>query len=256
MHSLPIFVRLTGQPVILIGDGESADAKRRLLERAGANVVGEDGAARLAIVAVNEGADAIVAGLKARGVLVNAVDRPDLCDFTLPSILDRDPVLIAVGTGGASAGLAKAIRQRLETLLPQTLGELANALKRARGAIRARWPDGVARRRAIDAALDDGGPLDAMAGFDPAQMADWLAARDAQPVAGVRSFAIASDDPDQLTLEIARLLGQADTLVHTPGIAPAILARARADAVRIASDDLPDPLPSGLTVQLTRISGR
>ena len=70
----------------------------------------------LAIVAADE-PDAIVARLKERGILVNAVDRADLCDFTLPAIVDRDPVLVAIGTGGASAGLAKALRQRLELML-------------------------------------------------------------------------------------------------------------------------------------------
>ncbi|ETI61708.1 siroheme synthase, partial [Sphingobium sp. C100] len=112
MQSLPVFLRLTGRPVILTGAGEAADAKRRLLERAGARIVGEDDAqARIAIVA--DGDEATVDRLRARGVLVNATDRPALCDFTLPAIVDRDPVLIAIGTGGASAGLAKALRQRL-----------------------------------------------------------------------------------------------------------------------------------------------
>ena len=126
LHSLPIFVRLRGRAVILVGDGEAADAKRRLLERAGAVVVDEDGEAYptpfvpseveeqatsatphngqvpLAIVVDDEPA---VARLKARGILVNAVDRPELCDFTLPAIVDRNPVIVAIGTGGASAGL-------------------------------------------------------------------------------------------------------------------------------------------------------
>jgi hypothetical protein len=69
--------------------------------------------------------EAAVARLKARGLLVNVVDRLDLCDFTLPAIVDRDPVLVAIGTGGASAGLAAALRQRLETVLPASLGRVA-----------------------------------------------------------------------------------------------------------------------------------
>ncbi|MET0270170.1 MAG: NAD(P)-dependent oxidoreductase, partial [Sphingomonas sp.] len=120
MHSLPLFVRLNGRPVILLGEGEVAAAKRRLLERAGARLVGEAEQAALAIVAIEDeaAAQAAVARLKARGILVNAVDRPALCEFTLPAIVDRDPVLIAIGTGGASAGLAAGLRQRLEGLLP------------------------------------------------------------------------------------------------------------------------------------------
>lgn len=156
MNQLPIFLNLRGVPVILLGDGEMADAKRRLIERSGGICVEDDNqAARIAIVALEDEAEAIatVERLKQRGLLVNAVDRPSLCDFTTPAIIDRDPVLLAIGTGGASAGLAKALRQRLEGLLPARLGDLARALDAAREAIRARWPAGPERRRAIDAAL-------------------------------------------------------------------------------------------------------
>ncbi|MDB5736824.1 MAG: hypothetical protein JWO65_492, partial [Sphingomonas bacterium] len=162
MHSLPVFLRLDGRPVILLGDGDAAVAKRRLLDRAGARIVGEDATAALAIVAIGDEAEAQAAAtrLKARGILVNAVDRPALCDFTLPAIVDRDPVLIAIGTGGASAGLAKALRQRIEALLPASLGTLAEALHAARAGLLARFPAAADRRRAIDAAFDPGGPLD------------------------------------------------------------------------------------------------
>src|SRR3546814_12045740 len=130
MHSLPLFVRLNGRPVILVGEGEAAEAKARLLRRAGAQIVGEEAEAALAIVALDDNAAALaaIARLKERGILVNAVDRPDQCDFTLPAIVDRDPVIIAIGTGGASAGLAKIIRQRFEPILPSGLGKLADAL--------------------------------------------------------------------------------------------------------------------------------
>jgi uroporphyrin-III C-methyltransferase / precorrin-2 dehydrogenase / sirohydrochlorin ferrochelatase len=255
MHSLPLFVRLAARPVILLGSGDGADAKRRLLERAGATVVGEDAQAALAIVAIEEDAEALaaIARLKARGILVNAVDRPAHCDFTLPAIIDRDPVLIAIGTGGASAGLAKAIRQRLEPLLPQSLGRLAEALSEARARIRKRWPDPAARRRAIDGALDKQGPLDLMKRFNLPSLVAWLDAPDVPAPQGLRTLLILTDDPDGLTLEQARLLGQADTLYHSPMISPDILARARADAVQIESNgELPDPPPPGLTLSLVR----
>jgi uroporphyrin-III C-methyltransferase / precorrin-2 dehydrogenase / sirohydrochlorin ferrochelatase len=255
MHSLPLFVRLTGRPVILLGSGDGADAKRRLLERAGADVVGEEAQAALAIIAIEDEAEALaaIARLKARRILVNVVDRPAHCDFTLPAIIDRDPVLIAIGTGGASAGLAKAIRQRLEPLLPQSLGRLAEALSEARASIRKRWPDPAARRRAIDGALDKDGPLDLMKRFNRPSLDAWLEAPDARAPQGLRTFLIFTDDPDGLTLEQARLLGQADTLYHSPMISPDILARARADAVQIESNgELPDPPPPGLTLSLVR----
>jgi uroporphyrin-III C-methyltransferase/precorrin-2 dehydrogenase/sirohydrochlorin ferrochelatase len=236
MHSLPLFMRLAGRPVILIGDDVATAPKRRLLERAGALVVGEGAEARLAIVAVEDDGEAaaVVARLRARGVLVNAVDRPGLCDFTLPAIVDRDPLLLAIGTGGASAGLAKALRQRIEALLPATLGGVAEGLAAAREAIRARWPDPAERRRAIDAALDPGGALDPFAATDPQAVATWLDRADPRPPAGLVAIGLRSPDPDELSLREARLLGQADRVCHRADIPPAILDRARADAERIA----------------------
>lgn len=153
MHSLPLFHRISGRPVIVAGEGDMGEAKARLVERAGGLVVGPDNPeARLAFVAMAE-PDELAARLKARGLLVNVADRPDLCDFTLPSVLERGDVLVAVSTGGASAGLAKVLRLRLEALLPASLGALATALAGARGAMRARWADAGERRRALDAAL-------------------------------------------------------------------------------------------------------
>lgn len=242
---LPIFVRLDGRPVMLIGEGEAADAKRRLLERAGANIVDETGDARLAIIARDDPQD-VAARLTARGMLVNVADRPDLCDFTLPAIVDRDPVVVAIGTGGASAGLAAALRQRLERLLPASLGQLADALAAARDAIRARWPEGAARRRAIGSALS--GPLDPLVAQDDEAVASWLADPDAV-TGGVVHIALRSNDPDELTVGQARLLAQADQVTHRAIVPAAILDRARADARRIACDAPPPDLP-GLTVDL------
>src|SRR3546814_8896196 len=71
MHSLPLFVRLNGRPVILVGEGEAAEAKARLLRRAGAQIVGEEAEAALAIVALDDNAAALaaIARLKERGIL-------------------------------------------------------------------------------------------------------------------------------------------------------------------------------------------
>jgi len=246
LHSLPVFVRLEGRPVMLIGEGEAADAKRRLLERAGAVIVGEDTQAALAIVAMDD-PDAAVARLKARGVLVNAVDRPDLCDFTLPAIVDRSPVIVAVGTGGVSAGLAAALRQRLEGVLPAGLGTLAESLHAQRPAFRAIYPDPGERRRALAEAMAEGGPIDPLATYpENAQ----LFPRDIGRTTHTVIFILASPDPDDLTLRQARALAQADRVHHAPGVPPAILDRARADAPRIVSPTPPVDPGDGLTVYL------
>jgi uroporphyrin-III C-methyltransferase/precorrin-2 dehydrogenase/sirohydrochlorin ferrochelatase len=199
-----------------------------MLVRAGAQIMGEEADARLAIVALDE-PDPAVARLKARGILVNAVDRPDLCDFTLPAIVDRDPVLVAIGTGGASAGLAKALRQRIEALLPSTLGALAIGLREARERMRRLWPDAGDRRRAIDAALAR--PLDPLSGRT--DVGAWLDAPAQSAGDRLVAFHLASRDPDELTLRQARLLGQADRVYHRANVPAAILDRARADAERI-----------------------
>lgn len=248
MQSLPVFLRLTGKPVILTGDGEAAEAKRRLLERAGAKVVGEEETAALAIV--SDGDEATVTRLQARGILVNATDKPDLCDFTLPAIVDRAPVLIAIGTGGASAGLAKALRQRIEALLPARLGELATALFDARGAIRKRWPDAAARRRAIDAGLAAGGLIDPLSDKAADAVPQWLAEAADIEADRLEPIRLLSADPDDLTLRAARLLGEADRVYHMPDVPAAILERARADAVRIATATRPDQPGAGLSLWL------
>jgi uroporphyrin-III C-methyltransferase/precorrin-2 dehydrogenase/sirohydrochlorin ferrochelatase len=252
--SLPLFHRVTGQPVIVLGEGEAAEAKRRLVERAGGVVVGEEDsvAARLAFVAL-DAPEEVAARLRARGVLVNVVDRPDLCDFTAPSILDRSPVLVAIGTGGASAGLAKALRLRLEALLPPALGRLAEGLGAARTKLRQRWPDAGDRRRALDAALGEGGALDPLRADSADRLDAWLGgAADASP-GGAVEIRLRSDDPEDLTLREARLLGSADVLAHEGGVPEAVLERARADAARVvlSAGEAP-PERSGLVVILRR----
>lgn len=240
LPSLPLFHRIAGQPVVVLGHGDAAEAKRRLVERAGGDVVEElepgiDAGARLAFIAHADPATCEADASRARcaGLLVNVVDRPELCDFTTPSVLERGPVLLAVGTGGASAGLAKALRLRLETLLPPTLADLATGLHNCRVALRARFPDAGQRRRALDSALTRSGPLDPLDPESSARLPAWLAGAETTPDRTVE-IRLRSADPEDLTLREARLLGSADTLAHEPAIPHAILDRARADASRLA----------------------
>lgn len=250
MKQLPVFVNLRGRKVLLVGEGEAADAKRRLIERAGGICV-SDGDALLAFVALEDDVETarLAEELRAKGLLVNVVDRPELCDFTTPAIVDRDPVLVAIGTGGASAGLAKALRQRLEILLPANLGGLAGQLMAARERLRARWPDNTARRKAIDAALEEAGMLDPLAEQDNAAVGAWLDAAQTNGPAGLVTIDLASTDPDDLTLRQARLLGQADHVFHREDVPDLILSRCRADAVR-HHEEPAEPLPAGLVLHL------
>jgi uroporphyrin-III C-methyltransferase/precorrin-2 dehydrogenase/sirohydrochlorin ferrochelatase len=258
MRSLPLFHRVTGQPVVVLGKGAAAEAKRRLVERAGGLVetdaqAGIERGSRLAFVAIDDqaAAEAEAARLRCAGLLVNVVDRPELCDFTTPSVLDRDPVLVAIGTDGASAGLAKHLRLRLEALLPDAIGSLAEALAASRAAIRARWADAADRRRALDEALGEGGQLDPLSGAGADEVARWLAAAPDAPRASRVELAVPAD-PSDLTLRQLQLLGAADTILFDAAVPPAVLDRARADARRIElGGDDGDDRP-GLTVVLRR----
>jgi len=135
-------------------------------------------------------------------------------------------------------------------LLPASLGLLATGLGRARAALRLRFPDAGERRRVLDEALAQGGALDPLDASSADRIEGWLDGAPPAPPDTVE-LRIAGDDPDGLTLRQARLLGSADVVVHEPGVSPAILERARADAARvvIAPGD-PAPAIAGLVIVL------
>lgn len=251
MNQLPVFLNLRGMSVLLVGAGPAADAKRRLIEAAGGVIVDAAAESRIAFVALDDAGEAAAAAqaLRRLNLLVNVVDRPALCDFTVPAIVDRAPVIVAIGTGGASAILAKALRERLEALLPSTLGTLAEALFAARQRITQRHPAAAARRRFLDRLLAPGGRLDPFAGNSVPEAAIADALDDADPVAdAVADIVVSSTDPDDMTLNQLRLLSRADTVIAGPGVPAAILARTRRDALRLY-DVAAKPGP-GMTVRI------
>ena len=247
MEQLPIFVNLRGRRVLVTGIGDAADAKIRLIEAAGGTAVSSSTPdVRLAFVACDD-AEAVATRLKAAGLLVNVVDRPELCDFTTPSIIDRAPVTVAIGTAGASATLAKALRERLEALLPATLGNLAVAIRDARRSVATAFPAPTDRREFWDGLLAPDGRLDPMA--DAEDPAGHIAASLTTAGGQVNSLTrIAVFDVEDLTLRQLRALSRADTLFFTPSASATILDRARRDAVRRPCSDLPLDLPPGHSV--------
>jgi uroporphyrin-III C-methyltransferase/precorrin-2 dehydrogenase/sirohydrochlorin ferrochelatase len=252
MQQLPIFVNLAGRQVILVGDGEPAEAKARLVRAAGGELVGEDSAdAVMAFVAIEDDAEALAAAtrLRARGLLVNVVDKPAMSDFLMGAIIDRSPVVFAISTAGASASLARALRTRLEALLPASLGPLAGAILTARDAVAARHPTPNDRRRLWERALAQAGPLDPFAALPDADAAvSRVIEGSSTATPQLREIAITSDDPGDLTLNQLNALARCDALVVVGAVVPAIIDRARRDAARL--DAVPDPLPAGLTVVL------
>ena len=252
MQQLPIFVNLAGRQVILVGDGEPAEAKARLVRAAGGELVGEHAAeAVLAFVAIEDDAEALAAAtrLRARGLLVNVVDKPAMSDFLMGAIIDRSPVIVAISTAGASASLARALRTRFEALLPASLGPLARAILAARDAVAARHPTPNDRRRLWERALAQAGPLDPFAALPDADAAvSRVIEGRSTATPQLREIAITSDDPGDLTLNQLNTLARCDALVVVGAVVPAIIDRARRDAARL--DAVSDPLPAGLTVVL------
>jgi len=241
MESLPLFHRLAGQKVLVLGEGEAADAKTRLVEEAGGLVVNEPApGVRLAFVAMEDGAEAEAARLRAMGMIVNVVDKPALCDFTVPAIIDRSPVVVAVGTGGASASLAKALKERLELLLPSGLGALADAIRGARRPVAVQHGSVPERRAFWAEALAPSGPLDPLQDVDDpvAKIAGALSGETAKGESRT-VIDIGPDGAEALTLRQLRLMAGADLVIVGKGIDADVLALVRRDAARVPGADFP-----------------
>ena len=160
MDYLPMFARLEGRPVLLVGGGEVALRKARLLLAAGAritlvspaiepefhefagrftHVAARFDPAHLAgqilVVAATDDLEVnalVYQSATERGLFVNLVDDPERSSFIFPSIIDRSPIVVAVSSGGKAPVLVRLLRERLESLLPRHLGGLAELSGRVR----------------------------------------------------------------------------------------------------------------------------
>jgi uroporphyrin-III C-methyltransferase/precorrin-2 dehydrogenase/sirohydrochlorin ferrochelatase len=268
VNYFPVFFDLNGQKVLVVGGGEVALRKVVLLERSGANITlvapeiapelmqraakaklklairefapdDLDGA-RLVIVATSRRAvNRWIANLsEARGIPVNVVDDVQASRFIVPAIVDRDPVLVAISTGGASPVLARRLRERLEALIPARIGELASWLKALRGAARKKLRGTDARRRYFEAVVD--GPAAQRFIEGDSQGAQRIAQRllattsTAPRAAGeVTLVGAGPGDPELLTLKALRALQDADVILHDRLVPGAVLDLARRDAALI-----------------------
>lgn len=247
MESFPAFIPLAGRTVVVVGEGGQADAKARLFDGSPARLVrltaavgldeGAYAGAALVFVAVDDAAAAARAraAAKSAGALVNVVDRPELCDFSTPAIVDRGPVVGAIGTCGASPVLASRLRSDLEAQWPAALGGLAALLRELRPELRARFPDLAARRAFVDRLLSGAGARAALAGDRDGALALVRREMDAAPVRpahGRLAWFAAPAESDRLTLAAVRALAAADRIVADDGVAEAVLAFARREAWR------------------------
>ncbi|HEV8391982.1 MAG TPA: NAD(P)-dependent oxidoreductase [Dongiaceae bacterium] len=269
---LPVFFGMRGRAALLIGGGEAALAKLTLLRRANARVqlvaqqmdhamadaiagdrmvvpIREPLAAHHfddAILAIDaSGDDAIncvsVSLARAAGVPINVVDRPALCDFILPAILDRAPMVVAISTGGLAPALARLVRQRLETVIPAGFGRIATLAASVRHLVRDRL-DSPRQRAGFWEGLFDGPATQlAMAGHMEGAVAAAHALIDrcaASPDHGATTCTldIGSENPDLLTIRAARIIRAADIIFYDPSIAGSILELARRDAAKIKAE--------------------
>jgi uroporphyrin-III C-methyltransferase/precorrin-2 dehydrogenase/sirohydrochlorin ferrochelatase len=243
---LPLFFDLTGRRVAVVGEGPKADLRANLARSGGADVHRLEagsataqelrGSVAVFVATDNEASDAAAHRLaKAAGVPVNVVDRPALCDFIMPAIVDRDGVVVAISTGGASPTLAALLRGRIEAALPERLGELARLVTTFRAQVNALIAD-PARRRAFFRRLVEGPAARLVLAGDAAgarrvALGELDAARRKMTPAGIAHIVGAGPgDPDLLTLRAAQLLQEADAVLHDDLVPQAVLARARRDA--------------------------
>jgi uroporphyrin-III C-methyltransferase/precorrin-2 dehydrogenase/sirohydrochlorin ferrochelatase len=243
-----LFFDLLGRKVVVVGEGPAADRRAALARAAGADVHQLDGivaadlhGAAAVFVATGDVEHDTVAQRLARsvGVPVNVADRPGLCDFILPAIVDRDDVVVAISTGGASPTLAASLRARIEAVLPERIGKLARLARAFRVQANALIVD-PARRRAFWRRLVEGPAARlALAGDEAGARRVALGELDAArrrlaPVGIAHIVGAGPGDPDLLTLKAAQLLREADAVLHDDLVPPAVLGRARRDAELVA----------------------
>lgn len=267
MNYLPIFLNLTDQPVLVVGGGAVAARKIELLRRAGANVTVvapeladtvrvwvEQGAIkhiadefkpehldgmRLAIAATDrQSVNAWVAHqAEVRAIPINVVDDRELSRFIMPAIVDRSPVIVAVGSSGDAPVLTRRLREKLEALLPSRLGALARFAGGLREHVKRRISDGGARRKFWERFFDGDIAADVLAGREQQAQAavdDALVAvannREQDARGEVALVGAGPGDPGLLTLRALRVLQNADVVLYDRLVSQAVLDLARRDA--------------------------
>lgn len=273
MEYLPLFFHLRSQPVLVVGGGRVAVRKVDLLRRSGARVTVVapelreelrklaadselqhipakfaeahiDGAA-LVVSATNDHDvnAAVSAAARTRRIPVNVVDDPTLSTFIFPAIVDRSPIIVAVGSGGESPVLARRVREQIESVLPEKLGALARfmgdrrkAVQRALGVLARRpfWErivSGIVGTRVL--AGDEAGAERAFESELRTSHLTTSPSTGGNRLGEVYLIGAGPGDPDLLTLRALQLLQQADVVLYDRLVPDAVLERSRRDAERI-----------------------
>ncbi len=269
MHYFPVFFDLKDRPVLLVGGGELALRKLRLLQKAGARLTVvapricseiEDSGARLkrrgfvdgdiaghsiifAATGLDPVDDRVADAASLANLPVNVVDRPTRSGFILPAIVERDPIVIAISSGGSAPVLARRLREAIERLLPARLGALASFADGFRNAMRGLLPDAKTRRHFWERFFD--GPVaESVLAGRPRQareaMLSLVNSSSARHETGiVQLVGTGPGNPDLLTLRALQVMQRADVAVHDRRVGDQILDLLRRDAERVDVEGLP-----------------
>lgn len=265
MDFLPLFHKLQDRRVLVVGGGEVALRKARLLADAGAVLrvvapvvrdelivlIGEkgeqllrgyqlsdlDGVALIIAATDDEALNAQVsADAQARGIPVNVVDAPALCSVIFPAIVDRSPLVVAVTSGGDAPVLARLVRAKIESWIPASYGQLAGLAKKFRARVRTLFPD-VQQRRVFWEDVFQGPIAEGVFAGKLIEAEQQLEAKIAgaapQALGEVYLVGAGPGDPDLLTFRALRLMQQADVVLYDRLVAPPIIELCRRDAERV-----------------------
>ena len=267
MNFLPVFYNISGKACLVVGGGAIAARKAELLLRAGGRVsvvateigdpVREMASGQMLefeqrefiesdltdVVCVIAATDDTVVNAEisrlaqARVIPVNVVDNPELCSFIMPSMIDRDPVQIAISTGGVSPVLARMLRAKLESCIPGAYGELARLADDHRERVKETLPDVDSRRRFWESTLEGQVAELIFAGRNEdaqQQLKQELESFDVDAVKGeVYLVGAGPGDPDLITFKALRLMQLADVVVYDRLVSAPILDMVRRDAEKI-----------------------
>lgn len=268
MKFFPMFLRMADRDVVIVGGGETAAQKARLMLKTEARLifvapeldpelaalVNEGRATHhigsitpelfrgTALSFIGTGCPGMDAALymlaREANALVNVVDQPELCEATTPSIVDRDPLVVAIGTEGAAPVLARQIKTRLEGLLEPRLGDLVGLGGRLRSAVAHRVPR--ENRRAFWRWVYDDAPRRMFARGAEREAAELIkgaieagGAPDDAGQGAVTLLPVSTPEPDLMTLRAVQRLQEADLVICADANFVPIMELARRDAERI-----------------------
>jgi len=261
----PAFFDIKDKPVLIVGGGELALRKARLLAKADPRIVfvatefdealiaefgqsaeflhksfsavDTDGDAVLVIAATGDAAadEAVAFAAKGAGVPVNVVDRPELCDFVVPSIVERGDLAIGISTGGNAPVLGRQVREKLEALLPQRLGGFVSFAGSFREAVTAKVEPALRRRFWEN--VFSGTISDLFLSGREADAREEMVAQLNRPQDSAKGFVhivgAGPGDPELLTLKALRILQEADVVLHDALVSDGIMEMIRRDAERV-----------------------